>query len=100
MRTQGSRERRARSDKRRAPRSREVGRQRSFLAVSHYHGDFIRNRLSLRRPAFANMDKEGDLAHRRRALEQATIYLSLPNLKSFQWVARSVERGELQSHGA
>ena len=63
-------------------------------------GDFIGNWLSLLRPAFANVEKKGDFAQRRRALEQATIELSLTNLMSFPWVARLVERGELHLHGA
>jgi carbonic anhydrase len=63
-------------------------------------GDFIGNWLSLLRPAFHSVEQKGDFASRRRALEQATIELSLTNLLSFPWVAKLVERGELQLHGA
>ena len=62
--------------------------------------DFIANWLSLLRPAAQTVEKKGNHAERRRALEQATIDLSLANLMSFPWVAQLVERGALQLHGA
>ena len=63
-------------------------------------GDFIGNWLSLIKPAAAAVEKRGDYAERRHALELATVELSLTNLMSFPWVQKLVDRGALQLHGA
>src|SRR5262249_15170123 len=65
-------------------------------------GDFIGNRMKLMAPAEEKIGARGEESQGDylRKLEQANVINSLDNLKTFPRLAKMVERGAVQLHGA